>query len=84
MHPIDSFLTRRNLLRGGLALGASAFFVRGAYAEELARTPSMTEGPFYPPSCRSTPIMTPHHQRSHHAGRGRGDPPFRPRTRRSG
>ncbi len=49
MHPIDSFLTRRNLLRGGLALGASAFFVRGAYAEELARTPSITEGPFYPP-----------------------------------
>jgi protocatechuate 3,4-dioxygenase beta subunit len=49
MHSIDSFLTRRNLLRGGLALGASAFFVRGAYAEELARTPSITEGPFYPP-----------------------------------
>jgi protocatechuate 3,4-dioxygenase, beta subunit len=49
MHPIDSLLTRRNLLRGGLALGASAFLVRGAYAEELARTPSITEGPFYPP-----------------------------------
>lgn len=49
MHQIDSFLTRRNLLRGGLALSASAFLVRGAYAEELARTPSITEGPFYPP-----------------------------------
>src|SRR3984957_9509060 len=49
MQPIDSLLTRRNLLRGGLALGASAFLVRGAYAEELARTPSITEGPFYPP-----------------------------------
>jgi protocatechuate 3,4-dioxygenase beta subunit len=42
-------LTRRGLLRGGLALGASAFFVRGAYAAELAGTPSLTEGPFYPP-----------------------------------
>jgi protocatechuate 3,4-dioxygenase, beta subunit len=49
MTPFDGFLTRRALLRGGLALGASAFFVRGAYAEELARTPSVTEGPFYPP-----------------------------------
>jgi protocatechuate 3,4-dioxygenase, beta subunit len=49
MQPIDSLLTRRNVLRGGLALGASAFFVRGAYAEDLARTPSITEGPFYPP-----------------------------------
>jgi protocatechuate 3,4-dioxygenase beta subunit len=49
MNPIDGVVTRRNLLRGGLALGASAFFVPGAYAEELARTPSLTEGPFYPP-----------------------------------
>ena len=49
MNPIDGVFNRRNLLRGGLALGASAFFVRGAYAEELARTPSLTEGPFYPP-----------------------------------
>jgi protocatechuate 3,4-dioxygenase beta subunit len=43
-----SFLSRRGLLRGGLALGAAAFFVRGAFAEELARTPRLTEGPFYP------------------------------------
>jgi protocatechuate 3,4-dioxygenase, beta subunit len=49
MNPIDGVLSRRNLLRGGLALGASALFVRGAYAEELERTPSVTEGPFYPP-----------------------------------
>src|SRR5271168_15998 len=49
MNPIDGVFTRRNLLRGGLALGASAFLVRGAYAEELASTPSVTEGPFYPP-----------------------------------
>jgi protocatechuate 3,4-dioxygenase, beta subunit len=49
MTPFDGLCTRRNLLRGGLALGASAFFVRGAYAEELTRTPSVEEGPFYPP-----------------------------------
>jgi protocatechuate 3,4-dioxygenase beta subunit len=49
MNPIDGVFTRRNLLRGGVAMGASAFFVRGAYAEELSRTPRLTEGPFYPP-----------------------------------
>jgi protocatechuate 3,4-dioxygenase, beta subunit len=49
MNPLGGALTRRNLIRSGLALGASAFFVHGAYAEELARTPSVTEGPFYPP-----------------------------------
>src|SRR5262249_43638242 len=33
-----------------VGLGASSFFtVRGAFAEELARTPRLTEGPFYPP-----------------------------------
>jgi protocatechuate 3,4-dioxygenase beta subunit len=48
MHPIDPFLTRRGLLRGGLALGAAAFFTPGVFAEELARTPRLTEGPFYP------------------------------------
>src|SRR5438128_4194709 len=44
-------LDRRHFLRGSLAFGfgAAAFFtVRGAFAEELARTPRMTEGPFYP------------------------------------
>jgi protocatechuate 3,4-dioxygenase, beta subunit len=49
MNPMDGVFTRRNLMRGGLALGVSALFVRGAYAEELARTPTVTEGPFYPP-----------------------------------
>src|ERR1700722_16180470 len=49
MNPIDGILSRRSLLRGAVALGASTLFVRGAYAEELARTPSLTEGPFYPP-----------------------------------
>ncbi len=48
MQPTDPFLSRRGVLRGGLALGAAAFFVRGAFAEELARTPRLTEGPFYP------------------------------------
>src|SRR4029077_5813080 len=48
MKPIDSFLSRRGLLRGGLALGATAFFVRGAFAEALSITPRLTEGPFYP------------------------------------
>jgi protocatechuate 3,4-dioxygenase beta subunit len=49
---MGSFLSRRGVLRSGLALGlgAAAFStVRGAFAEQLARTPRMTEGPFYPP-----------------------------------
>jgi protocatechuate 3,4-dioxygenase beta subunit len=40
--------TRRNVLRSGLALGATAFTVPGAFAAELLRTPRLTEGPFYP------------------------------------
>lgn len=42
-----SFYTRRGFI-GGLALGAVAFTVPGAFAEELVRTPAQTEGPFYP------------------------------------
>jgi protocatechuate 3,4-dioxygenase, beta subunit len=38
----------RRLFFGTLALGAAAFSVRGAFAEELTRTPKQTEGPFYP------------------------------------
>jgi protocatechuate 3,4-dioxygenase beta subunit len=41
-------LSRRGVLQGTLALGASAFFTPGVFAEELARTPRLTEGPFYP------------------------------------
>jgi protocatechuate 3,4-dioxygenase beta subunit len=41
-------LSRRHFLGGGLALGAAAFATPGAFAEELARTPRLTEGPFYP------------------------------------
>ncbi len=44
----QSFLTRRGFLHGSLALGALAFTTRGLFAEELARTPRLTEGPFYP------------------------------------
>ncbi|HLJ09662.1 MAG TPA: protocatechuate 3,4-dioxygenase [Planctomycetaceae bacterium] len=39
--------TRRGFL-GGMALGAFAFTSKGAFAEELVRTPAQTEGPFYP------------------------------------
>jgi len=39
---------RRRFLRG-IVLGSAAFFTTpGLFAEELARTPAMTEGPFYP------------------------------------
>src|SRR5438309_777057 len=38
---------RRAFLRS-LAIGATAFAARGAFAEELAQTPHLTEGPFYP------------------------------------
>ena len=48
MNLTNSLLTRRGWLRGSLALGAAAFFVPGVFAEELALTPRLTEGPFYP------------------------------------
>jgi len=40
------FLARLGL--GAAAVGAPIVFPRGAFAEELARTPPQTEGPFYP------------------------------------
>ncbi len=41
--------TSRRRFLGVSALGASAFFqTRGLFADELTRTPSQTEGPFYP------------------------------------
>ncbi len=43
-----TFLGRRGFVRGGLALGAAAFLTPGVFADELMRTPRMTEGPFYP------------------------------------
>src|SRR3954451_18806099 len=39
--------SRRSFL-GTLALGATAFTARGAFAEELIRTPTTNEGPFFP------------------------------------
>lgn len=41
------FLERRAFL-GGAALSAAAWLVPGVFANELMRTPAMTEGPFYP------------------------------------
>ncbi|MEZ6139362.1 MAG: protocatechuate 3,4-dioxygenase [Zavarzinella sp.] len=38
---------RRQLIRSAAVLGA-AWFVPGAFAEELLRTAALTEGPFYP------------------------------------
>lgn len=40
--------TRRGLIAGGLSLGAVALFAPGAFAEQLLRTPALTEGPYYP------------------------------------
>ncbi|HEY7328839.1 MAG TPA: protocatechuate 3,4-dioxygenase [Gemmataceae bacterium] len=48
MHPGNAMMSRRGALRGGLTLGALALFARGVFAEELSRTPRLTEGPFYP------------------------------------
>jgi protocatechuate 3,4-dioxygenase beta subunit len=41
--------SRRSFLgSAALGLGAAAFTTPGAFADELTRTPRMTEGPFYP------------------------------------
>lgn len=47
MDRLDSPMTRRGLL-GGMAAAGAMFTVRGAFAEELVRTPRQTEVPFYP------------------------------------
>jgi protocatechuate 3,4-dioxygenase beta subunit len=44
----SSVLSRRTLLRGAATLGAAAWLTPGVFAEELLRTPPLTEGPFYP------------------------------------
>jgi protocatechuate 3,4-dioxygenase beta subunit len=44
----EPLLSRRRLLCGGLAFGAAMYCLPGAFAEELAQTPRLTEGPFYP------------------------------------
>src|SRR2546430_15211721 len=48
MNRFDPTFSRRRLLVGGLALGAMSLFTPGVFAEQLARSPDMTEGPFYP------------------------------------
>src|SRR5947209_6709648 len=48
MNPLEFSLSRRDAMRGTLALGAAFFVTPGLFAEELMRTPSLTEGPFYP------------------------------------
>lgn len=48
MIPMQSVISRRMFLGGGVALGTSALFVPGAFAERLIETPRLTEGPFYP------------------------------------
>ncbi len=47
MNMKNSHASRRAFL-GTLALGASAFTARGAFADELTRTPKTNEGPFFP------------------------------------
>src|SRR5579872_5727411 len=53
MSNTDAAFGRRGFLGAGLGaglvLGTAAFTVRGAFAEQLTRTPRLTEGPFYPP-----------------------------------
>src|SRR3954466_972742 len=48
----DCFYARRRFLArlgaGAAALTAAGLFAPGAFAEQLARTPALTEGPFYP------------------------------------
>src|SRR3954452_11172737 len=38
----------RRVFLSTMAFGAAAFTTRGAFAEELVRTPPQMEGPFYP------------------------------------
>lgn len=45
-HPLSR--RGRRAFLGSIALGAAAFTTRGAFADELTRTPAQTEGPFYP------------------------------------
>lgn len=48
MNPLFSRIPRRNFLGEVIALGSAAYFTPGVFAQELTRTPTQTEGPFYP------------------------------------
>jgi protocatechuate 3,4-dioxygenase, beta subunit len=48
MNYFDATCSRRQMIAGGLALGTLSLFAPGVFAEHLASTPDMTEGPFYP------------------------------------
>jgi protocatechuate 3,4-dioxygenase beta subunit len=47
---MNHYLSRRSrrAFLGSLSLGALAYTAKGAFAEELVKTPAQTEGPFYP------------------------------------
>ncbi len=42
------FVPSRRLFLGSVAFTAAMFNVKGAFADELVKTPKQTEGPFYP------------------------------------
>lgn len=45
---MSSSLSRRQLLSTSLAFGAAYFTTRGLFADELTRTPTTNEGPYFP------------------------------------
>src|SRR5690349_10317059 len=45
---MDVFIPTRRVFLSTLALGAAYYTTRGAFADELTKTPAQTEGPFYP------------------------------------
>jgi protocatechuate 3,4-dioxygenase, beta subunit len=44
----ELYIPNRRFFLSSLTVGAAALLVPGVFAEELVRTPSQTEGPFYP------------------------------------
>lgn len=49
MTDLEKLVSRRTMLRGGAAFAAAlAFYTPSVFAEQLAMTPRLTEGPFYP------------------------------------